>query len=432
MEFDELAKIEKIAMDDPMTGEIMVSVYCITYNHSDYIVKALEGFINQKTNFKYEVVIFDDASTDGTAEIVRDYARKYPNLIRAYLGHRNTYKHPDREKLFTEYRRKILRGKYIALCEGDDYWIYDGKLQRQFDWMESHPHTTLCIHNAIRYDKCAQEVIPQIIDMDSGYINDEELISCSHGRIPTASFFYRAEFAKKFPQFYYICPVGDDPLRWWCAYNGDVYYMDKVWTVRNYMHEGSWNQRMAKDAYFRQNYIRQFLHFLSEADKETNYRFHPYIEQNAYAKCGEDILWKLQDKYTYRELKNRVEECKKNSCEEVNLLYEKKFILLKKSCTDYLDVVYHIANEYGDQFYIYGAGIEAKKHAQILVDRGIKFSGFVVSKKSSLQTELMGYEIKEFCELDNKKEFCFWLCMNEQNRKEVVDNLLETGITKIM
>lgn len=432
MEFDELAKIEKIAMDDPMTGEIMVSVYCITYNHSDYIVKALEGFINQKTNFKYEVVVFDDASTDGTAEIVRDYARKYPDLIRAYLGHRNTYKHPDRKKLITEYRRKILRGKYIAWCEGDDYWIYDGKLQRQFEWMESHPHTTLCIHNAIRYNECTKEVIPQIMDMNTGYIDDEELICCHHGGVPTSSFFYRAELLGALPNSYYMCPVGDDPVRWWCAYNGDVYYMDKVWSVRNYMHAESWNYSMASNIDLKQGYFYCYLEFMAEFDKETNYRFHSHIEQFALIVCRMGIYLKLPDKFTYFELEKRVEELEKDHGEEVRIWYKKILIAQRKRCTDYLDDVYHMANEYRGQFYIYGAGVEAKKCAGMLLDRDICFSGFVVSKKDNPETELLGHAIKEFGELVNGKEACFWLCMNERNREEVINFLFGKGVTKMI
>ena len=124
--------------------DIMISVICITYNHEKYIRKCLDGFIMQETDFPYEVLVHDDASTDNTAAIVHEYEILYPDIIKPIYQTENQYskgKAITRDIIFPK-----CRGKYIALCEGDDYWIDTGKLQKQFDALETHPEIDMCVH----------------------------------------------------------------------------------------------------------------------------------------------------------------------------------------------------------------------------------------------------------------------------------------------
>lgn len=124
----------------------LVSICCQTYNHVSYIRECLEGFLLQKTNFPVEILIHDDASTDGTADIIREYESKYPDLIFPIYQTENQYSQGVRIPPIN-YRR--ARGKYIAFCEGDDYWTEPMKLQWQVDFMEANPGVTLTCH---RYD----------------------------------------------------------------------------------------------------------------------------------------------------------------------------------------------------------------------------------------------------------------------------------------
>ena len=144
-------------------SDAVVSIICLTYNHISYIRKALDGFLMQRTTFPIKIFIYDDASTDGTSEVVKEYANKYPELFYAVIAKENTYNIESREDIFYEFMQDNLTGKYSAWCEGDDYWIYEYKLQRQFDFMEKHPETSICMHNAIRYNAGTGEVIPQIM-----------------------------------------------------------------------------------------------------------------------------------------------------------------------------------------------------------------------------------------------------------------------------
>jgi glycosyltransferase involved in cell wall biosynthesis len=141
-------------------GEVpLVTIRCITFNHVHFIRDAIEGFLMQKTNFPVEIIIHDDASTDGTAEIVRDYAKRYPRLIKTILQTENqTSKNGGSGKKFA---RKCIeektRGKYIALCDGDDYWTDSKKLQKQVDVLEEDPSYMLAFCNLkVLYDNPEQ------------------------------------------------------------------------------------------------------------------------------------------------------------------------------------------------------------------------------------------------------------------------------------
>lgn len=126
------------------TNAPLVSIRCITYNHEKYIRDALEGFVMQKTNFKFEAIVHDDASTDNTAAIIREYAEKYPDIIKPIFETENQYSKHDGS--LTRIVNTACKGKYIAYCEGDDYWTDPNKLQKQVDLMESNPNCTLCYH----------------------------------------------------------------------------------------------------------------------------------------------------------------------------------------------------------------------------------------------------------------------------------------------
>ncbi len=127
----------------------LVSICCITFNQKAYIKDCIDGFLMQKTNFNFEILIHDDASTDGTQEIISEYELKYPNLIKAILQLENQYSKGI--KPLVKYIFPIAQGKYIALCEGDDYWTDPFKLQKQVDFLETNPHVGLVHTDASIY-----------------------------------------------------------------------------------------------------------------------------------------------------------------------------------------------------------------------------------------------------------------------------------------
>ena len=124
--------------------DIKVTIRCITYNQKDYIRQCLDGFVIQRTNFRFEAIVHDDASTDGTAEIVREYAEKYPDIIKPIFETENQYSKHDGS--LGRIMNANTRGKYVAICEGDDYWTDPLKLQKQADFLDANPQCSLTYH----------------------------------------------------------------------------------------------------------------------------------------------------------------------------------------------------------------------------------------------------------------------------------------------
>ena len=130
-----------------MADAIMVSICCSTYNHEKYIADAIESFLMQKTDFKYEILVNDDASKDRTAEIIKEYEKEYSDLVKPKYHTENQYSKGIKVERFNRERAK---GKYIAVCEGDDYWTDPYKLQKQVECLEKHPQYSCCFHAAYR------------------------------------------------------------------------------------------------------------------------------------------------------------------------------------------------------------------------------------------------------------------------------------------
>ncbi len=122
----------------------MVSVCCLAYNHESYIRQTIEGFLIQKTTFPIEIIIHDDASTDQTAVIIQEYYNRFPEIIVPIFQTENQYSKGIRPSPTFVWPK--ARGKYIALCEGDDYWTDPDKLQKQVDFLEAHYDFAICFH----------------------------------------------------------------------------------------------------------------------------------------------------------------------------------------------------------------------------------------------------------------------------------------------
>ncbi len=139
-----------------MKEPVLVSVLCTAYNHGEYIRQCLDGFIAQETDFAYEVLINDDASTDNTAEIIREYEIKYPDIIKPIYQTENQYSQGIGNILV--HLLPKAQGKYIALCEGDDYWCDPEKLKKQIHFLENHSEYSASIHNVMTVDINGKEI----------------------------------------------------------------------------------------------------------------------------------------------------------------------------------------------------------------------------------------------------------------------------------
>jgi len=166
----------------------LLTIVCTTYNHEKFITQTIEGFLLQKTNFPIEIIIHDDCSTDGTQNIIRSYADKFPELIKPIYQSKNQYSQGIKASTFIQ---PYCRGKYIAICEGDDYWVDPKKLQIQVDFLEANPDFVISSHDAFIVDESGNHIKDsKLPDAHKRNYSGEELI-LAKAWLLTMSWVYR-------------------------------------------------------------------------------------------------------------------------------------------------------------------------------------------------------------------------------------------------
>jgi glycosyltransferase involved in cell wall biosynthesis len=208
----------------------LVSICCLTFNQVSYIRQCLDGFMMQKTDFPFEVLIHDDASTDGTSDIIREYETKYPDVIRPIYQIENQYSKGVRG-IMAKYNFPRAQGKYIALCEGDDYWTDPLKLQKQFDFLEKHPQYSFCFHNAITFyvNKGISVIFNKKLKTKEYNTND---LLFKNWFIPTASLFIRKDkLPQPFPEWFSKIYNGDLGLELLLSTQGNFFCINEPMSV---------------------------------------------------------------------------------------------------------------------------------------------------------------------------------------------------------
>jgi glycosyltransferase involved in cell wall biosynthesis len=224
----------------------VVSICSITYNHEKFIRECLDGFLMQETTFPVEVLIHDDASTDGTANIIREYEAKYPHIIKPIYQVENQYSKGF--KVNTTFNFPRVKGKYVALCEGDDYWTASNKLQKQVDFMESNLTYSICFHNVESfYEDCSTSSHPMFIKPLKDTLTIRDLVTSNF--IPTLSNLFRAKLFNNFPEWFMCMPFGDWPLNILNAEHGNIGYIDQIFGVYRIHNNGVWSKLSKVDAY---------------------------------------------------------------------------------------------------------------------------------------------------------------------------------------
>jgi glycosyltransferase involved in cell wall biosynthesis len=237
--------------------DILVSIVCATYNHERYLESAINGFLNQRTTFPLEIIIHDDASTDGTAQIIKAYCKKYPKLIQPIYQTENQYSNGFFKP--TVYAAGFAKGKYIAFCEGDDYWIDHNKIQRQVESLERNDDIDFSFHAAYlavdgekdlrinwRYGKTRVITISELLDAGAGSF------------APTCSYVIRKRVLEKLPPWFYTeAPVGDFFIERYGALRGGAHYISEPMSVYRQLTPGSWTLNVEGNQEVFKNYLRQ-------------------------------------------------------------------------------------------------------------------------------------------------------------------------------
>lgn len=255
--------------------KIIVSVYCTAYNHERYIRQALDSFVMQQTNFKYEVVIADDASTDRTADIIREYEIMYPEIIKPIYYKENQF---SRGIPKVNTMMEHSRGKYIAVCEGDDFWTDIHKLQIQVDYMEAHPECSLCIHSAynVKDDGVIDEhnVFNKV--GETRKVTTEEVIR--NWIAASSSQLYRKDVIEYPIPFKQDCVNMDYCRMAYLALKGEVYYIDKLMSAYRTQSVGSINWVYHKNVVKQRESFIKFAKMLERLDEYSEYKYSESIK----------------------------------------------------------------------------------------------------------------------------------------------------------
>jgi glycosyltransferase involved in cell wall biosynthesis len=214
----------------------LVDVVVITYNHKKFIAQTIESVLMQKTTFRYRIIIGDDCSSDGAQAIIREYAHANPDVIETILLSENIGIHSRNSVTIQCLRR--CEANYIALLEGDDYWVDPYKLQKQVDFMQANPECTLVFHPVQVISGIDNEVISFHSHDSSGgyikkdtpnhYVKKETLILNGGSFVSTPSMLFRGDILRNLPEWYFTAHAGDYALVLWALARGDVYFINDV------------------------------------------------------------------------------------------------------------------------------------------------------------------------------------------------------------
>ena len=285
-----------------MENNIKVSIICNTYNHEKYVAKCLDGFLMQKTNFNFEILIHDDASTDKTKEIIKSYQERFPNVIKPIYQTENQFSKGI--KISQTFQHPRVRGCYVAFCEGDDCWLDENKLQTQVDFLDSNKEYSACVHNSENFNALRGKKEGNVSQRE----NDCDLIFrdvCKKGsaEYQSSSLVYRAEFLHNKPKYFDKAKTyGDYPLAIYLTTNHKIRYFAGVWSRYNFLSSGNAWTLSAKNQGREAEIFESVIEML-EATKE-------YLNNNQILEIDKAIL---EHKFKILELREEYKQIKKGS-----------------------------------------------------------------------------------------------------------------------
>lgn len=297
----------------------MVCTRCFTYNHAMFVESALEGFAMQQAGFPMVFVIIDDASTDGEREILKNWATNNLSFDEDGYAYRKELNYGEllfaRHRVnrsasfafillntnhYSQHKSRVpytldwwSDAKYLAECEGDDYWINPNKLQIQVDFLESHPNNSGCIHAYKRDAYQGNDISSTEIHKYNETIEAipvEEVICGKRQFCATASWVYRASAVDNYPEWAMNAPVGDRPLKLVLFSRGDIGYINEVMSVYRVGVPGSWTRRILKNRKKEKKLREGLIGIMKDFDEWTEKKYHKYVKRNiVYSRY---IYWK--------------------------------------------------------------------------------------------------------------------------------------------
>jgi len=268
--------------------DIKVSVFCLTFNHEKYIRQALDGFVMQKTNFPFEILVHDDASTDNTPKIIREYAEKYPHIIKPVFQTENQYS--KKIGIIKNFLLPLAQGEYFAWCEGDDYWTDPYKLQKQIDFLNENKEYSICVHKAV-VRGCSFNTEQQFPSIESDKdFSVEEIIRHGGGIFATNSLMMKKEIYVEKPDCFYAPSFGDFQLFIYGAIRGKCMCLADVMSVYNRGVPGSWTNLHEAAVEKKISHYRDMIDMLNRVNVYYKYEYNDAISYRIHASEAEILI----------------------------------------------------------------------------------------------------------------------------------------------
>lgn len=274
--------------------KVLVSVILNTYNNEKTIQKALDSILAQETDFDFEVLVCDDASTDKTADIIKLYKNKYPEIIKPiYQTENQSQKGIDINK---EYQYKRAEGKYIAIAEADGYWTYNQKLQTQLDILEHHPDISMCAHSSLLIlDEKRRKARSLVLSKKNCVLTFERMISIKDDFVPLNSIMYRANMSEKEHEYRDKYPFIYTGVLMAGICGGVLYLGKKMSVCKIKSFENVYDKEKALKCY------ETLCEMLNKVDEETNFEFSELINLHKI----EQRFKMLRIQHNFREMKSK-------------------------------------------------------------------------------------------------------------------------------
>lgn len=282
-----------------------VSVSLVSYNQSSYLRQAIESCLTQQCNFDFEVIIHDDASTDNSAEIIKEYAHQYPDIIIPIIQTENQFSKG------TEINAEIVipkaKGKYIAFLEADDYWLDPLKLQTQIDFMEANPEIAMCF-TATKHIFPNSSKDPKINRYKNydAVCSIKDVIRWGGGLVDMGSAVVRRSIFEKIPDWYFHAQTWDLTVPLLSLLHGKVQYLNQVTSVYRYLVSGSWTQKNIQILDQRKKNRMKVIKVTDGFDKDTGYRYHNYVRGRLAPLIVEVLLLSEKNDPEFNELYSRL------------------------------------------------------------------------------------------------------------------------------
>lgn len=307
---------------------IKVLVFCYVYNHSKYLNKCLESILGQKVNFNVKILIHNDNSTDSSLKIIENYQNKYPKVIEVVSQKENLYDRNHGLLPIFMHLRKYHEGKYIAMCEGDDYWSNPFKLAFQSTIMDKFESLSFCVHKVDVLNENSQQIVRCLpsrkLHLKSGVIKPNKFMSILSKKYPfqTSSYFFKtndfSSYLDNLPEFAKIMPTEDESLLLYFGQLGNSYYYNKTMSIYRKFSVGSWSNEQKQLAVEQNNKrLTKMIEAVEAFDKYTNNIFHKMTKKRV-----------IKDKFMIL--------CNQEKYDEIYHNKDLKRYFLKKYPKDYL------------------------------------------------------------------------------------------------